>query len=215
MEVEILENLKKAVREYDGEGVASWAKRAVQENVDPIKALNVLTEAIRQVGDGFGRGELWLPELVGAADAMQSATPILEEEIKRRGAKRETLSTVVAGTVYGDIHSIGITMVSTLLVAAGFDVHLLGINVEAEHFVEAIKKYKADILAMSALLTLTAPEQRKVIDILKKEGIRDKVKVIVGGAAINADFAKSIGADGYNPTAPGAVGLARRLVGTI
>ena len=213
MEAEVLENLKKAIVEYDHEGAASWARKAVEQKVDPIKALNVLTEAIRQVGDGFERGKLWLPELVGAADAMQGATPILEEEIKRTGAKKETMGTVVVGTVFGDIHSIGINMVSTLLTAAGFDVHMLGINVKAERFVEAVREHKPDILVMSALLTLTASEQRKVIAALKEEGMRDKVKVMVGGGAINADFAKNIGADGYDPTAPGAVKLAKRLVG--
>ncbi|MBA7623036.1 Methionine synthase [subsurface metagenome] len=213
MAVETLENLKRVVVEYNSEGAASWARKAVEEKIDPIKALDALTEAIRQVGDGFGRGELWLPDLVGAADAMQAATPILEEELKKRGAKRETPGTVVAGTVFGDIHSIGISMVCTLLTAGGFEVHDLGVNIKAEEFLEAIEKYEANILAMSALLTMTAPEQRKVIDALKEKGIRGKVKVMVGGGAITADFAESIGADGYDPTAPGAVELARRLVG--
>ncbi|MBA7687351.1 hypothetical protein ES703_95812 [subsurface metagenome] len=104
-------------------------------------------------------------------------------------------------------------MVATLLIAGGFVVNDLGINVTSERFVEGIKKYKADILAMSALMTMTAPEQRKVIETLKKEGLRDKVKIMVGGGAITQEFANSIGADGYDPTAPGAVKLARRLIG--
>jgi len=214
MENEILGNLGLAVKQYDSKGAASWARKAVEEKIDPIKALDAVTKAIREVGDGFDRGDLWLPDLVGAADAMQSATPVLEEEIKRTGAKKQALGTVVAGAVFGDIHSIGITMVSTLLTAAGFEVHMLGINIKAEQFIEAIREYEADILAMSALLTLTAPEQKRVIDALKEKGIRDKVKVMVGGGAINADFAKAVGADGYSPTAPGAVGLARKLSGT-
>ena len=139
--------------------------------------------------------------------------PILEEELKKTGAKRKVLGTVVAGTVFGDIHSIGKSMVCTLLVAGGFEVHDLGVNIKAEEFLEAMEKYQADILAMSALLTMTAPEQRKVIAALKEKGIREKVKVMVGGGAITAEFAESIGADGYDPTAPGAVELARRLVG--
>jgi len=185
----------------------------VEEKVDPIKALDAMTESIRQVGDRFGKGELWLPDLVGAADAMQAAMPIIEEEFKRRGTKRESLGSIVAGTVFGDIHSIGKTMVCTLLTAEGFEVHDLGVNIKAEEFVEAIENYKADILAMSALLTMTAPEQRKIIATLKEKGVRDKVKIMVGGGAITADFAQSIGADGYDPTAPGAVELAKRLVG--
>jgi methanogenic corrinoid protein MtbC1 len=144
---------------------------------------------------------------------MTSATPIIEEEIKRRGTKRESLGTVVIGTVYGDIHSIGKTMVAVLLTADGFVVNDLGINVTAENFVEGVKRYSPDILAMSALMTMTAPEQKKVIATLKKEGLRDKVKIMVGGGAITQEFADSIGADGYDPTAPGALKLARRLIG--
>ena len=213
MIVETLEKLKSAVIECNAEAAASWARKAVAAKIDPIKATDALTEAIRQVGDRFGRGELWLPDLVGAADAMQAAMPILEEELKRTDAKRETLGTVVAGTVFGDIHSIGKSMVCTLLIAGGFEVHDLGVNIKAEEFLEAIEKYQADILAMSALLTTTAIEQRKVIDALKAKGIREKVKVMVGGGAITAEFARNIGANGYDPTAPGAVELARRLVG--
>ena len=213
MVVETLGNLKRAVIEYDNEGAASWAKKAVEEKIDPTKALDALTEAIRQVGERFGRGELWLPDLVGAADAMQAAMPIIEGELKRTGAKREALGTVVVGTVFGDIHSIGKSMVCTLLIAGGFEVHDLGVNIKAEEFLEAIEKYQADILAMSALLTMTAPEQRKVIDTLKERGIREQVKVMIGGGAITTDFAESIGADGYDPTAPGAVELAKRLIG--
>jgi len=213
MIVETLENLKRAVIECDAEAAANWARKAVETKIDPLKAADALTEAIRQVGDRFGRGELWLPDLVGAADAMQAAMPILEEELKRTGVKRETLGIVVAGTVFGDIHSIGKSMVCTLLTAGGFEVHDLGVNIKAEEFLEAVEKYQADVLAMSALLTTTALEQRKVIDALKAKGIREKVKVMVGGGAITAEFAKSIGADGYDPTAPGAVELARRLIG--
>ena len=213
MSIEVLDNLKKAITEYDREGAASWAKKVVQERIDPTNALDVMTVAIRQIGDGFSRRELFLPDLVGAADAMSAATPILEEEIKRVGAKRESLGIIVIGTVYGDIHSIGKTMVCTLLTAGGFEVHDLDVNIKAEEFVEAIENYKADVLAMSALLTTTAAEQKKVIDTLKEKGIREKVKVMVGGGAITADFAQSIEADGYDPTAPGAVELARRLVG--
>ena len=213
MSVDVLENLRRAIMEYDGGAAANWARRAVEGRIDPIKALDTMTVAIREVGEGFGRGELWLPDLVGAADAMTSAMPIIEEEIRRVGAKRESLGTVVIGTVYGDIHSIGKTMVATLLTAHGFAVNDLGINVTAEGFVEGIKRYDADILAMSSLMTTTAPEQRKVIETLKEEGLRGKVKVMVGGGAITQEFADSIGADGYEPTAAGAVKLASSLIG--
>jgi methanogenic corrinoid protein MtbC1 len=213
VESEILENLKRAVLEYDSKGAASWARKAVEQKIAPLKALDALTEAIREVGDGFGKGELFLPEIVGAADAMQSATPIIEEELKKKGGKRDSAGTVVMGTVFGDIHDIGKSMVSTLLVTDGFEVIDLGVNVEAKRFIEAIRKHKPDILGMSALLTPFVSEQKKVINILKEEDLRDKVKIMVGGGALNEALAESIGADGYDPIAPGAVKLARRLVG--
>jgi corrinoid protein of di/trimethylamine methyltransferase len=208
-----VEQLKKAVVTYDAGLAANAAQQAVQQGLDPVELLDGMTEAVRFVGDAFAADELWLPDLVGSAEAMSAATPIIEEEIKRRGASRETLGTVVIGTVYGDIHSIGKTMVAAMLVAEGFDVQDLGINVTAGQFVEAVKEYDAAILAMSALLTTTAPEQRKVIDALRQEGIRERVKIMVGGGAITADFAESIGADGYDPTAPGAAKVAWRLAG--
>jgi len=213
MSLETIENLRKAVTEYDVEAAANWARKAIEEKVDPLKAMDALTETIRNIGDRFGKGELWLPDLVGAAEAMQAAMPILEEELGKTGRERKALGTVVAGTVLGDIHNIGKAMVCTLLTAGGFNVHDLGVNVKSEEFVAAIKKHNADILVMSALLTMTAPEQRKVIESLKNEGIRNKVKIMVGGGAITQDFAESIGADGYDPTAPGAVRLAKRLIG--
>lgn len=209
---DILDNLRKAVVEYNNELASQSAKEAVEKGIDPVEALNVMTVAIREIGDAFAKGELWLPDLVGASDAMQAATPVLEEEMKRRGAHRESLGTVAAGTVFGDIHSIGKTMVTTLLTAAGFHVEDLGVNVKAEDYIEAIKKHSANLLAMSALMTTTMTEQEKVIEALQKEGIRDRVKVMIGGAAVTDEFAEGIGADGYDPTAPGAVELARKLL---
>jgi corrinoid protein of di/trimethylamine methyltransferase len=213
MASEIIEGLKQAVINYDSQAAATFAKKAAVARVAPIKTLEALTEAIKQVGDRFGAGDLRLPDLVGAADAMQAAMPIIEEELSRAGVKRESQGVIVIGTVYGDIHNIGKDMVSTLLIAAGFEVHNLGVDIKAEAFLEAIDKFSANILAMSALLTTTAPEQRKVIESLEKRGIRDKIRVMVGGGAITQEFADEIGADGYGPTAPGAVGLAKRLIG--
>jgi methanogenic corrinoid protein MtbC1 len=213
MEAKILENLKQTVLQFDRDGAAQWARRAVEEGVDPLKALDALTQAIREVGEGFERCERWLPELVGAAAAMEAALPAIEEALKKSGKKRETLGVVVIGTVYGDIHTIGKSMVGTMLTAAGFAVHDLGINVPSEKFVEAVKEYKPNILAMSALLTTTAPEARKVVEALRAQGLREKTKVMVGGGAITEGFAKSMGADGYDPTAPGAVEVAKTLLG--
>ena len=209
----ILGGLKQAVLEYDAAGAADWAQRAVDEGIDPLQALDILTEAIREVGNGFGKGELWLPDLVGSSEAMLAATPIIESEITRQGAERVSLGTVVIGTVFGDLHNIGKAMVSTLLTAEGFRVHDVGINVTGDEFMAAIEEYDADILAMSALMTTTMSEQRRVIEQMQESGLRDQVRVMVGGGGVTQEFANLIGADGYDATAPGAVGLARELMG--
>ncbi len=213
MENTIFESLKKAILEYKTDEAISLAERAIVEKIDPLIIMDVMTEAIRDVGEGFGRGELFLPELMGAAEAMQAAMPIIEEEIRTSGANRESLGKVVLGTVFGDMHNIGKAMVGTLFTAAGFEVIDLGINVKKEKFIEAIKEHDAHILAMSALLTTTAQEAKAVIDALKEQGLREQVKIMVGGGAISEEFAEHIGAEGYEPTAPGAVELAKQFMG--
>jgi len=214
MEAEVLQQLRKAILDYNSEAAAQWAKHAVEEGIEPLVALGALTDAIREVGDGFGRGDLWLPDLVGAADAMQAAMPTIEDAFQKSGTRRGVPGCGgYRARVFGDIHTIGKSMVATMLTAEGFEVHDLGINVPVAKFVEAVKSYKPQVLAMSALLTTTAPEAKKVVDALKEEGLREGVKVMVGGGAITEGFAKSVGADGYDPTAPGAVGVARMLLG--
>jgi methanogenic corrinoid protein MtbC1 len=209
---DILQGLSQAVFDYDPEAAANWARQAVAEKLDPLVALAALTDAIREVGDGFACGELWLPDLIAAAEAMTAGTTILEAEIAQGSAQQTGLGVVVIGTVFGDIHDIGKNMVVILLRAAGFSVHDLGINIRAEAFVDAAIRYNARLLALSALLTTTAPEQKKVIGLLSEAGIRERVKVIVGGGGITRAFAEAIGADGYEPTAPGAVKLAKQLL---
>ena len=208
----VFDDLKQAVIEYKVDAAAALAQQAVDEGLDPLEGLDAISAAMAAVGDGFSTGELWLPDLVGAADASQAAMPILEEEIKRRGQQAKSLGTVVLGTVSGDIHTIGKSMVGVLLVAQGFRVVDIGADVPADKFVNAVKENKADILALSALLTTTAPQQGKVISALKEAGLRDHVKIMVGGGAITQEFANSIGADGYGATAPGAVELAKSLL---
>ena len=213
MTEDALGGLKKAIWEYDSQSAANLARNLIEKGAEPLAVLDALTAAIRQVGDRFGKGELWLPDLVGAANAMQAAMPIIEKALKDTGSQRVSLGVVVIGTVFGDIHNIGKDMVSTLLTAAGFEVHDLGVNVPAEQFIKVIVERKADMLAMSALLTTTAAEQRKAIDFLEKKGMRQAVKIMVGGGSITSGFAEDIGADGYEPTAPGAVKLAMKLLG--
>jgi len=205
--------LRKAIVIYDGELAKDSAKKLISDKVNPLKVIEAMTEAIKLIGDAYGEGKLFLPDLVGASSAMSVAMPIVEEELKKTGTKREGLGSIVLGTVFGDIHSIGKTMVGTMLTAEGFTVHDIGINISAEKFIEAVKTYKPDILAMSALLTTTASEQKKVMTILEEEGLRKKIKVMVGGGAVTREFANSIGADGYDSTAPGGAKLAKRLIG--
>jgi len=210
---EILDRLRKAILEYDAKGARSIAADAIKEGIDAVQAADAAVEAIRQIGEGYGRGELWLPDLVGGANAMKGAMSVIEDELKKKGKKRQTLGRIVIGTVYGDIHDIGKTMVSTLAEAEGFEVTDLGINIEAKNFVEAVREHEPDILALSALMTTTASEQRKVIETFKEQGMRENVMVAVGGGAVTEEFARSIGADGYAPTAPMAMNLFKKLVG--
>jgi corrinoid protein of di/trimethylamine methyltransferase len=209
---EIIDRLKEAILTYDRKLAGQMAAKAIEEGIDPGEILDGMTETIRKIGDGFEREELFLPDLVGAASAMSEAISIVETEIEKSGKKVEKIGTVVLGTVKGDIHDIGKTMVKAFLVAENFRVIDLGVDVAAEEFIKAIKKYNPGILALSALLTTTITEQKKIIETLKDKGIRDKVKVIIGGAATNQEFADEIGADGYEATAPRAPRLCKRLL---
>jgi corrinoid protein of di/trimethylamine methyltransferase len=208
-----IQSLKDIVLSFDIDNAEKTAKKAIQAGVDPFLAANALTEAIREVGDAFGRDELFLPDLVCASEVFKKAFFVINEAIVKKYTAQKYLGKVVIGTVYGDIHSIGKGMVATLLNAAGFKVLDLGINVKVQDFLKAVREEHADVLAMSALLTTTAIEQKKVIESLKEAGIRDKVKVIVGGSPINQEFADSIGADGYGATAPERVKLVKKFLG--
>ena len=210
-EADVLENLKRALLQYDADEGRKWARKAVEEEIDLISALDVVTEVMRGIGDAFGREELFLPELMGAAEAMRNAMSVILGKIGET-EKPKTLGKIIIGTVYGDIHNIGKNLLSTFLVTQGFEVIDLGVNVTNEKFVEAVRKYQPNALAMSSLMTTTAPMQRKVIEALKKDQLKDAVKVIVGGGAITEEFAKNIGADGYGATAPEAPSLVKKLL---
>lgn len=208
----IIEQLKNMVLEFNIDIAEETAKKAIDSGIDPVEAANALTEGIQIIGDKFGSGQLFLPDLVCASEVLKKAFPVINAEIEKRGEKAKSSGKVVIGTVFGDIHCIGKDMVSTLLYAAGFEVIDLGINVRGEDFLKAIRNEKPDILAMSALLTTTAAEQKNVIEGLKKEGLRDKVKIIIGGSPINQEFADSIGADGYGATAPEGVKIVKKYL---
>lgn len=209
---QILVNIKNALIEYDADRIKKLTIQALGEGKDPVEIMDVLTEALQVVGEGFEKGDLFLPDLAGAATAMEAVKPLIEEEISKSGRTRSSLCRIVLGTVLGDIHNIGKDMVAILLVAAGFEIINLGVNVSAERFVTAGKEHRPKILAMSSLLTTTAPEMGKVIKRLKQEGLRDEIKIMVGGGAITQDFADRIGSDGYGISATGACVLAKKLI---
>jgi corrinoid protein of di/trimethylamine methyltransferase len=167
---------------------------------------------LHAVGEQFEQGEMFLPDLVLAGEAMKAATAILETAIHQMGATRETLGKVVLGTVKGDIHEIGKTLVGTMLSASGFQVFDLGVDVSFEDFALKAKELHADIVGLSALLTTTMTGQKGVVEALERHGLRPRVKVMIGGAPVTQSWADEIGADGYGKDALEAVALAKRLM---
>ena len=209
---DVLEKIRESIKNFDRNKVMELTEEGISKNIDPIKLLDTFKEVLNQFGEEFEKKNIFLPELVGVADTVEDAMPIVIKEIENKGKKVKSLGKVAIGTVKGDIHTIGKAMVATLLTAEGFIVKDLGIDVPAEKFIEAVRKDRVDILAMSSLLTTTYMEQKKVIELLKEENLRDKVRIIVGGGAITKEFSEEIGADGYDQTAPGAVELAKKLL---
>jgi trimethylamine corrinoid protein len=213
-EQEHFDALRQVVIEGHLDRAVELAKEAVAAGIDPVEAIEKgLRPGITHVGDLYGKEELFLPDLVMAADAMKAATDVLEAEIAKRGGKTAAIGTLVIGTVAGDVHSIGKGIVATMFRARGFQVIDLGIDVPTAEYVKVVEEQKPDLLGLSALMTVTAEVQGEVIEALKEKGIRDRVKVIVGGGAVTAEFAEQIGADGYGNDADAAVRLGLRLVG--
>lgn len=203
----IFSSLIDAVVNFDVEGVRRLAQEVVDKGIDPYEAITeALNEGMRIVGEKYEAKEYFLSELLLAGESMKAALEVLTPHLKAGGVK--AIGKVVIGTVKGDIHDIGKTIVVTLLRSAGFEVVDLGVDVSAERFLEGVREADANILAMSALLTTTMPYMGEVIKKLEEEGLRDKVTVIVGGAPLSEEYAKRIGADLY---AADAVEAARKL----
>jgi 5-methyltetrahydrofolate--homocysteine methyltransferase len=197
----------------DFDKTAGLSQKAIEEGANPLEVIDsYLVPAIELVGEKFGRKEYFLPDLMRSANAMEKALEIFEEEINKSGIERVSQGKIVIGTVKGDIHEIGKSIVAALLAAKGFDVTDVGIDVSSDVFINNIVEKKADILAMSALLPITMPYQAVVIEDLKKRGLRDKVKVMVGGAPVTHEHAQKIGADGFAGNAVDAVKLAEKLM---
>ena len=206
--------MRQAVVDGDVDRARQLAREAIALDVDPLEAINRgFAPGVTHVGEQFGRGEMYLPELVLGGEAMKAAVEVLEPEMARRGSARTSLGRVVLGTVHGDVHEIGKTLVHTMLSAGGFEVHDLGVDVPAERFVASVRELKPDVVALSALLTTTLPGQREVIEALQQAGLRQQLKVVVGGAPVSQQWAEQIGADGYGEDAMRAVTLLRELLG--
>jgi len=211
MSTEIFEKLAQAVIDGEDEDAVELAKQALDQELDPLACItNGLTKGIQQVGELFASGEYYLPELIIGADAMKAALEILEPALTG-DQQREIVGRVVIGTVEGDLHEIGKTLVGTMLTANGFKVIDIGVDKSNEEFVAAIKEKDATIVGASALLTTTMIQQQKLIDTIKEAGLGKQVKVMVGGAPVTQKYAEQIGADGYAEDAISAVDLAFRL----
>ncbi len=186
-------------------------KEALAEAADPLELIQRwMIPAMDEVGRRFEAQECYIPEVMLAARAMKSALELVRPMLAARCV--QPTGRVVIGTVQGDLHDIGKNMVGAMLEGAGFEVLDLGIDVSSQRFLEAVRDQNADILALSALITTTLPEMKKTIDALSRAGLREKVKVLVGGAPVTASFAEEIGADGYGENAGAAVSVARSLM---
>ena len=189
------------------------AEEALRAGVDPLAAIEKgFKPGMDVVGEGFAKGELFIPDLVMSGEAMKAAIAALEPEMLRRKQQRQVLGRVVIGTVQGDIHEIGKTLVATMLAANGFEVRDLGVDVSPQRFVDAVREVNADVVGLSALLTTTLLNQETVILTLQEAGLRDQVKVIIGGVPASPEWAEEIGADGYAENATEAVEVVKRLV---
>lgn len=205
--------MKQAVLDGEIELAEELAHKAVEAGLNPLEAIETgYVAGIDEVGALFEQGQIFLPELIAAAEAMKAALNVLEPALQQRDMVRAILGKVVIGTMHNDIHDIGKDMVASMLMASGFEVTNLGVNVPCDTFISNVKEQQADILALSALLTTTMPEQKIVIEALEKEGLRSGVKVLVGGAPVNQQWADEIKADGYAENAIEAVKVAKQLV---
>jgi len=207
-----LKALYEAILNGDAKIAHSLTEQALQDGADPITLVDeFMIPAMNEVGRRFESNEYFVPELLISARAMKGALELVRPLLLARGAK--PLGKVAVGTVKGDLHDIGKNLVAALLEGGGFEVIDLGVNVSPEKFIAAVNEKGAHIVALSALLTTTMPAMKTTIEALKQAGVREKVKVLIGGAPITQKYAEEIGADGYAENAVGAVGAARESLG--
>jgi 5-methyltetrahydrofolate--homocysteine methyltransferase len=202
--------LHQAILTGDAPGARAITEAALKDGVDPLALVQeTMMPAMDEVGRKFEANEYFVPELLLAARAMKGCLELIRPLLAAGGI--EPAGRVVIGTVKGDLHDIGKNLVAAMLEGGGYEVIDLGVNVDPAKFVRAVKEKNAQIVALSALLTTTMPAMKTTIEALKQAGVREQVKVMIGGAPITADYARDIGADGYSLNAAGAVGVARAL----
>ncbi len=206
-----LKQLYQAVLEGDDKTARAVTQEALAQGTSPVKLVqDYMVPAMAEVGNRFECNEYFVPELLVSARAMKAALELIRPELVASGA--QPTGRVVIGTVKGDLHDIGKNLVAAMLEGGGYEVTDLGVNVTPEQFITAIRDKKPNIVAMSALLTTTMTAMKLTIDALKQAGVRDQVKVLVGGAPVTQKYAEEIGADGYSESAAGAAALARKVL---
>ncbi len=209
-----LKNCARAVMDGDRERAEELARLTLEKEMPLLEVIEKgFVQGIREVGRLWEEGELFLPELVMGAEAMKKAMTLLQPALEKSTVKQEKAGHVVIGTIEGDIHDIGKTLVATMLSANGFEITDLGADVPAKKFVDEAEAKNADCIAISALLTTTMAGQRKVIEELEKRSMRESVRVMVGGAPCDEKWATRIGADGYAGDAVSAVSLLKKFSG--
>ena len=207
-----LRQLVEAVQIGDRELAADRAMALVESGADVQETIGALTAGMREIGDQFARMEIFLPEMMKAAKAMQAAMGQLEPALEAMGGDKQDRGTIVMGTVEGDMHEIGKDIVITMLEVHGFEVHDLGIDVNALEFIHRAEAVKADVIGASALMTTTMPNQKEIIDLLKEKGLRGKYHVILGGAPVTAEWVEVCGADSWGESAAVSVEILERVM---
>ena len=211
---ELLRSMNDAIVAGDKAAAVALAADAVRSGADLLEVIEKgYVPGLQKVGELWEQGDYFLPELISSAEAMKAAMAVLEPELDRKKIEARTGGKVVIGTVEGDIHDIGKNLVASMLQAGGFEVFDLGADVKLERFVEKAEAVGAQIICLSALLTTTMTNQKRLIGLLRDRGLRDKYKVLVGGAPASRKWADEIGADGYAENAVAAVKLVRTIAG--
>jgi len=208
----LMKKMREAIREYDPSLARNLVEEALSKSKSALVIVNEISAELQIIGDEFEAGNLFLTDLIGAAAAVEEAMEPLKRELEKSAEQIQYKGTVVMGTVEGDIHSIGKNIVTSLLRANGYEVIDVGADQPTSVFIDAVKKHDADVVGASALLRTTMMKQRTLMEALEEEGLRNKVKAIIGGAPVTKEWCKEIGADGYAREATDAVKLVDRLL---